>query len=195
MIGKTNIKVKPNKKVNYVEYIESTGTQYIDTGIVGNQNIKIEAKFKTGNYSGGTAVLGRYVDATQSISLAINNNGSNANSRFGNAAKTLANWQTNTLYEIEINKDSLIRNGTTYTLGASNTFTTTNSLLIFHNGDANVKKFVGKLYYLEIYENGILIRDFKPCKDEAGVYCLYDKVEKKYYYNQGTGEVLGGASI
>ena len=43
MLGKTNVKVKPNKKVNYVEYIESTGTQYIDTGIPASIDLKVVA--------------------------------------------------------------------------------------------------------------------------------------------------------
>ena len=36
MVGKTNVKVKPNEKIkiDYVEYIQSTGTQYIDTGLI-----------------------------------------------------------------------------------------------------------------------------------------------------------------
>lgn len=33
MIGITNVKIKPNKKIEFVEHIESTGTQCIDTGI------------------------------------------------------------------------------------------------------------------------------------------------------------------
>ena len=43
-----------------------------------------------------------------------------------------------------------------------------------------------------MYDNGVLIRDFRPCLDPDGVACLYDKVEKKYYHNAGSGEFIAG---
>ncbi len=46
--------------------------------------------------------------------------------------------------------------------------------------------------YFKIYSNNKLVRDFIPVLDEDNKPCLYDKVEKKYYYNQGTGEFLYG---
>ena len=47
-----------------------------------------------------------------------------------------------------------------------------------------------KFYSIKIYdkETQILVRDFIPVLDKEGTPCLYDKVEKKFYYNQGTGE-------
>ena len=33
-----------------------------------------------------------------------------------------------------------------------------------------------------------LIRDFIPVLDENSIPCLYDKIEKKYYYNEGEEE-------
>lgn len=45
-----------------------------------------------------------------------------------------------------------------------------------------------KLYYLKIYENDILIHEFIPVLDLNNKPALYDKVECKFYYNQGTGE-------
>lgn len=49
-----------------------------------------------------------------------------------------------------------------------------------------------KIYSCKIYDNGVLMRDFWLCYDPDGVACLYDKVEKKYYYNAGTGEFIAG---
>ena len=52
-----------------------------------------------------------------------------------------------------------------------------------------------KLYHCKIWNNGALERDFIPCKDPNGVVCLYDKVEGKYYYNQGTGDFTAGPEV
>ena len=38
-----------------------------------------------------------------------------------------------------------------------------------------------------MYDGDTLIRDFIPILDENDVAYLYDKVEKKCYYNAGTG--------
>ena len=45
-----------------------------------------------------------------------------------------------------------------------------------------------KLYYLKMYQNGNLIRDFIPIIDEEGKACLYDLITNKYYHNIGTGD-------
>ena len=48
-----------------------------------------------------------------------------------------------------------------------------------------------KLYYLEIYDNGLLVRSFVPCiRDEDGTIGLYDVVNNKFYTNQGTGSFM-----
>ena len=49
-----------------------------------------------------------------------------------------------------------------------------------------------KLYSCKIWNDNILVRDFIPVLNKAGVPCLYDKVEEKFYYNQGEGEFLYG---
>ena len=49
------------------------------------------------------------------------------------------------------------------------------------------RKFIGRLYYCKIYNGDTLVRDFVPVIDGSNIACLYDKVEKKCYYNVGTG--------
>lgn len=48
------------------------------------------------------------------------------------------------------------------------------------------------IYSFKIYNNGSILRDFVPTVDDVERPCLFDKVEKKCYYNQGTGEFLYG---
>ena len=52
--------------------------------------------------------------------------------------------------------------------------------------------FIGRIYYCKIYDNDTLARDYIPVIDSSERPCLFDKVEKKCYYNQGTGEFLWG---
>ena len=48
------------------------------------------------------------------------------------------------------------------------------------------------IYDFKIYDNDTLVRDYIPVIDSTSRPCLFDKVEKKCYYNQGTGEFLYG---
>ena len=83
-------------------------------------------------------------------------------------------------------------------------YTSTNNTLEFSltpiticalNGIYLATKMSMKIHSFKMYKGDVLVRDFRPVKDGAGVYCLYDEVEKRYYYNQGTGSFIGGASI
>jgi hypothetical protein len=49
-----------------------------------------------------------------------------------------------------------------------------------------------RLYSLRITRAGTLIRDFIPVLDKDGVPCVYDKANRKFYYNQGTGQFTYG---
>ena len=49
-----------------------------------------------------------------------------------------------------------------------------------------------KLYSCAIYDGGVKIRDFKPCLDADGVPCLYDLISKTAFYNQGSGSFTWG---
>jgi hypothetical protein len=50
-----------------------------------------------------------------------------------------------------------------------------------------------KLYYLEIYDNGSLVRSFIPCvRNSDSQIGLYDIVNGVFYQNQGTGSFTYG---
>lgn len=48
---------------------------------------------------------------------------------------------------------------------------------------------VGKIYYAQIYSGDTLVANMIPVKKSDGTLRLYDKVRKKYIYNDGTGTV------
>lgn len=200
MLGKTNVKVKPNKKVQYVEYIESTGTQYIDTGFVPTENSKFELDIQytsvpTGNLSdnsyrngiGGATTYSRFICGYNNTGFYYGVGGKNIDKTYGDINRHV--------FTVDLKNMQYGYDGTLETV--STTYSNPNSLpytifarysLIDGTIDSYSKQ---KLYGCKIYDNDMLVRDFKPCKDGAGVYCLYDEVEKRYYYNQGTGQFIG----
>lgn len=180
---------------NFIEYIESTGTQYIDTGYLVNNNSEFVLNGYTidGTFF-GSGISGKYY----SIGLIYHTGVYRA--RWRNSVSTNADIVSTipcdtTRHTFKINKtsfyidDVLIGN-----LNSTYNFTETNTVYIFGwNSDNTVMNMPtsARIYSFKIYDNGTLVRNFKPCIDPNGVYCLYELVEGKYYYNQGTGSFKG----
>ena len=55
----------------------------------------------------------------------------------------------------------------------------------------NVKNlFPGRIWYTDLYKDGMLVLKFVPCLDPTGTPCMYDTVTQTTYYNAGTGDFL-----
>ena len=52
-----------------------------------------------------------------------------------------------------------------------------------------------KLYSCQIYDNGTLVRDFIPCQTTDGTIGLWDDVNSVFYGNAGTGTFTAGPEI
>lgn len=177
MLGNTNITIKPNEKVDYVDWIESTGTQWIDTEIIPKLGYKAEIKFQAtvAPTSSESWIYG--VWATEGYRCGLISSGFDASRGFTYS-------QTSNYTEITI------------ATGENNTQDYGISAYLFSQNENGTAKYTAgskyKLYYCKIYSSdNVLVRNFKPCKDSAGIFCLYDTVTKKYFYNKGTGYFEG----
>lgn len=181
-----------------LEYIESTGTQYIDTDFKPNQDTKVDSKFYIVTPSSGEFLYGaRNASAEAQFGCYVNLN-SEIEPRYGttNQAKMTGN----------INSDNtIVQDKTTFTLNGDSetwdeqTFATSYTMQILAINTANTVNSLcvagTKLYYFKIYDNDVLVRNFVPIKIETGVYALLDQVENKVYYNAGTGAFIGGEAV
>ena len=184
-----------------VEYLESTGTQYIDTEVVGNLNTHIYIKFKVLRYdsNGYSSICGNYNSANNSITLYVGQNNANYVIRFGSYNRQyFPIGETNKDYIIEYNKNIITINEETYNVGANNTFSTNGSLYIFGrnvNGSLGTGALIGRIYYFRIYEDEKKVGDLIPCLDSDGRKCMYDTVSGTPLYNQGTGDFTAGPEV
>lgn len=187
-------------------YIQSTGTQYIDTGFKPNQDTRLVLDFEnTGDYSSMTTGLcplfgARNASAASSASAFGLWIGSKSFPHYGNVAYNANGNFTvdlNARLTYEMNKN-VVSIGSKVITCSSATFTTNYNLclLTFNNyGTIETRRASGKLWSAKIYDNGTLIRDFVPCKtadDEVG---LYDLVNDVFYANKGTGEFVSGELV
>ena len=171
-----------------VQYIQSTGAQWIDTGVKPDQTYALKIKFQTEqSSSGGIAVS----DANwQSNGFGIWCNAA----AFGNGTMQTTEWHGTTPIEIELSQQGLFVNRNLTWTPDTATFTVPANMTLFalnRNGSI-AEKLTGKIYFAQLLKAGKLVRDFIPCIDPAGNVGLYDLVGGKFYGNSGTGVFLAG---
>lgn len=204
MLGKTNVKVKPNKKVQHVEYIESTGAQYIDTGFVPTANSKFELDIQymsvpTGNLStdsyrnglGGATANSRFICGYNNTGFYYGIGGKNVDTTYGDTNRhTFIVDLKNKKYGMD---NDLTIVDTEYSNPDSYTF------LLFARNNGNIftpdSFSVQRLYGCKLYANDVLVHDLKPAVTDEGIYYLYDLITRQAYYNEGTGYFIGNGNI
>lgn len=184
-----------------LEYIESTGTQYIDTGFLVSSNNYNKIKFVV-----DCDIIGKGSGASDWFT-----NGSNIN----NAYFYVGQYQSKYYYgcgTTDHNTNTSVVSGRhTFTLDTKNKKFTVSDVLEIDTtieavtATANLylcgfaytaqRSFAQKLYGSKIYQDDVLVRDFIPCKNSSGAIGLYDKVTKAFYPNAGTGAFTDGPAV
>ncbi len=189
---------KSNERYGKINYIESTGTQYIDTGLPTKENMKIDVKYYINNFE----VTRNYVFGVYGNNYANRMQWSHSNTLFAGYGNL---YNSNIQSDNGLNLNHLIVDKGKFYLndimvydasGASQVYSANNNAsinLFAVNGNGTISNFSSiRIYYMKIYDNNTLIRDYVPVITSAGKACLFDQIEKKCYYNQGSGEFLYG---
>ena len=174
-----------------LEYIQSSGTQYIDTGRKLTQDSDITIDFKLINNNKSVGILGSCESARKN-NLAMFRDGGLFVGDFSEYPKYRFNANSSfNRTKIRMNKTGVLVNGVLNTSwsGVANFETPTNGL-IFDVGNNNWtgNKAVMQLYS---YTDGNT-QKLVPCLDTEGVPCMYDLVSQKPFYNAGTGSFTWG---
>ena len=176
-----------------LEYIASTGTQRLNTGIKPNQNTTLHIKFSTSHVDGGC--LAACDAGWQSSGFGIWCNAI--------ACGSSSLYPTDLINDGKIHEMTLSGDAIAYDHGVqiwSGTKTSFASqydlpLLCLNRSGSFSEYIVAKLYACQIYDNKTLVRDYVPILDPSGVACLYDYVNEEYCYNAGTGSFIAGYKI
>nr|DAU13658.1 MAG TPA: hypothetical protein [Bacteriophage sp.] len=185
-----------------LEYLESSGTQYIDTGFNANQDTQVVMDCTLlSNTTSAAAFFGaRNEDASSAqqsfIAWSTGNGASIRSDYFGD---NLSATYSLVGRRIVINKNKNVCTFDDKTVtNKTNTGQLALSLYLFgiHSGaTANLRGAVMRLYSCKIYDNGQMIRDFVPCRSDSNILGLYDLVGKQMYPNNGSGSFIGGGEV
>lgn len=162
-----------------VEYIESSGTQYIDTGIaIGTTwafNIRLSI-IDSGAYK--ILTQGNYGLRTSGKNL-INYCSSN---------RYAASINYGSIYFCQGNDTSLVINGES-TTPITDSDTPSGNVMVLYNAKA-------KIYYCKLWNGTSLVRNFVPCyRKSDNVIGLFDTVNQTFYTNAGTGTFTKGNDV
>ena len=178
-----------------VEYIQSSGTQYIDTGRKLTQDSDITIDFQIVDRTNINAGIfgSRESAAKNNLALFQNYSGSSVLScDFSEYLKhRVAVSKTFNRIKIQMNKNGVWVNDILKKSWSDVAdFETPTNGLIFDVGNNNWtgNKAVMRLYS---YTDGDA-QKLVPCLDADGVPCLYDLISKTAFYNQGSGSFTWG---
>lgn len=182
--------IVPVPGYDILEYLESSGTQYIDTGVVYANDTKLKQRFCAVDFAGAQMQMGALdtvSGAYHRFHWGITSSGSyivwagiGGN---GQATRTAGSdgW-------VDLTKD------------AARSYDTDDghsTLAIFarnEGGTYNGGKFrVGQTL---IWKDGVLVRNMVPARRKAdNALGLYDYCEPKFYVNEGTGDFAAGPAM
>ena len=174
-----------------VQYIQSSGTQYVDTGFKPNQDTRVLIKLSTSETGSHTVFGADFSWTDDGFALGV------GFTHYGKETGTISGLNNESPHEVDFNKNIIFMDGSTVlTMGAS-TFSVPHNLALFANNRAGgiQEKTTMALYYCRIYDGNTIIRDYIPCKNAGGAVGLYDLVDGKFYGNAGTGSFTAGPVV
>lgn len=178
-----------------LEYIESTGTQYIDTGFAPNQDTRCVCDISINDISGLSNIIpygSRTNASTYYYPIVATGKWAYA---FGSKVAT-GNVNTSGRVLLDSNKNTLYANSDAVVV-ENNLFSGSHPIFLFALNDAG--KAFGhasyKLYSCQIYNNDVLVRDFVPAVRADGTVGLLDKQNDVFYENAGSGTFIAGPVV
>ncbi len=183
-------------------YLQSSGSEYIDTGVTGSNYTSAEFKFaRLSAYPNGWwAVIGAcQQDLTRSFLFTVYKAGDveinvqNGTNKYGEIMFSITPL---TPYKVYINKQKTYIDDVLKLTLTSYTYTTPVPLALFwqaYSVSTNMYKAKIRLYYCNIWESTTLVRRFIPCVRNSDMKPgFYDEVSEAFFINAGSGEFTYG---
>lgn len=188
-----------------VTYIESTGTQYINTGFTPNSKSQIVMKIMITDYSANSCFFcsRNSVGATDTKSFTAfyikgtsTVNGHYRFDYYGKSASSSSAEEVNSIIDVDGSNGVLKVGSFTINVPTSSSSSSMPWILLASSTASAISSITNaakaRLYSCKIYDDGVLVRDFVPCMNSYGVYGLYDVLNYKFYKSSSSSNFLGG---
>ena len=194
---------QPTTEYTELEYIEGTGTQSINLGLLSTAQSQIDIEFGfTSTSSNANIFGGRYSSTSRTFALSLVSY--NKSLRFDfDGQKTVSTSSTVSLdttsrfrFVYDGSKATVTNvtteKSTSTSITPSSSFTTYPIYLFCVNQRGSFSSYLQGRIYRCTYTDGTTTVDLIPVLDKDGVACMYDKVSEQYFYNAGTGSFIAG---
>ena len=182
-----------------LEYIESSGTQYIDTGVLPTSKTRSYIKLDPLIYRYATCFFGTSGYSNRGYYDPYYLNSDNESGKFlVDGISAVVSLDFPGVNEFEYNYPYITLNGDSVNIGDPGEwyYGEGNAIYLFaSNSNGRVSSFATmRLYGFKLYDtDGVtLIRDFVPCKNASNIAGLYDLINATFYPNKGTGSFIAG---
>lgn len=194
-----------------VEYIQSSGKSYINTGIKPSANIRVimdveptdaptttEKYFLSSTYvpSSGTKYYFQLYWLKTSATSTTGVYASMCNTTSTRYNSTISKESKARRMKLEINastKKALVDGVESGISGSTNTFSSSMSnIFLLAYSTATTSMLPAKIYSCKIYTGSTLKKDFMPCINSDGIAGLYDAVEDAFYPSANSNAFTAG---
>lgn len=186
-----------------VEYIQSSGTQYINTGVKPSASINVVIDFEpTSNGTSTDRIIlsSFYTSGSTKYSFTAAWNSSGVGVLVGTystlAYNTVNSDKTARRMVLKMDRYNKTASVDGSALAISGSLVTAMpNMYLFSSTSSSTGRLPAKLYSCQIYSSGKLTKDFVPCTNQSGSAGLYDIVGDTFYANAGSGSFTAGPTV
>lgn len=178
-----------------VDYIQFSGSESVDTGIICNQNTKIVVRYTREGSSAQYLYGVVNADNTASVTAYLSSGGS---WRFGNksVSRTIT-ADAEIIRTAIVQKTGIVSDSGTNAYSGVTNFETPHTLILggcHYSGGAIGAGFTGKVLCFEIWQDNELALKLVPVVNADGEYRFWDKAGQKFV-DTAQGAPLGGGNL
>lgn len=188
-----------------LNYLQSSGTQYIDSGFCDDNGVLYDFKVEFPSLTSNTSIVFGTTSSSYRQYLGFTTSSTILGLGTGSVSPSHS-YQSNVPYVCSgsFKKGQIsvvVNNESVYSATTSPSYSNSHTLYIFgtynHNNNTVTNKSTEKLYYLNLYDtNGVLERGLIPAERKSdGVLGYFDTVYGVFYTNIGSGTFISGGRI
>ena len=187
-----------------IKYLESTGAQYIDTGVLPNDHTWIYVDAQILETENSKKLFGVHEEMEDGsiyrYALGFTMSSMFANFDVGQKDVNISKGTAIKQRMIFSISDGKVAAGDKESPLTTGTFQIHYPVYLFWsyvswNTALPVRGIAAKIFSCQFYDDEKQIRDFVPCKNESGEAGFYELIGKSFYGNSGTGAFIAGPAV
>lgn len=178
-----------------LEYLEGTGTQWLNTGITASQDLRVRTKIYSKSTNNQSVFCTRSSQGSNNFALLLVSGYFRPcyNTTYSNSD---LKYSINTLYDIDFNKNNFYVNGQLIKTFTYATFSNDVVMRIANSINAGEIYYIGRIYPYLIYNNDVLVANLIPVKRNSdGELGMLDLIQDTFRTNRGTGTFIAGPEL